>query len=95
MIHVNKLVNKVKIAQVALIYSFRGGSMKVILKKVANSLTVGVSVLLVGGFVYVLANSLPLGDFIYSIAFCYLAIAVLNYLVFGTAKLWHKPDELN
>jgi hypothetical protein len=24
-----------------------------------------------------------------------LAIAVLNYLVFGTAKLWHKPDELN
>jgi hypothetical protein len=48
-----------------------------------------------GGFVYVLANSLPLGDFIYSIAFCYLAIAVLNYLVFGTAKLWHKSDELN
>jgi hypothetical protein len=69
--------------------------MKVLLKKVANSLTVGVSVLLVGGFVYVLANSLPLGDFIYSIAFCYLAIAVLNYLVFGTAKLWHKSDELN
>ena len=69
--------------------------MKVILKKVANSLTVAVSVLLVGGFVYVLANSLPLGDFIYSIAFCYLAIAVLNYLVFGTAKLWHKSDELN
>ena len=29
--------------------------MKVLLKKVANSLTVGVSVLLVGGFVYVLA----------------------------------------
>jgi hypothetical protein len=56
---------------------------------------VAVSVLLVGGFVYVLAHSLPLGDFIYSIAFCYLAIAVLNYLVFGTAKLWHKPDELN
>lgn len=55
----------------------------------------GVSVLLVGGFGYVLANSLPLGDFIYSIAFCYLAIAVLNYLVFGTAKLWHKVDELN
>ena len=65
--------------------------MKVLLKKLANSLTVAVSVLLVGGFVYVLANSLPLGDFIYSIAFCYLAIAVLNYLVFGTAKLWHKP----
>jgi hypothetical protein len=71
------------------------GSMKVLLKKVANSLTVAVSVLLMGGFVYVLAHSLPLGDFIYSIAFCYLAIAVLNYLVFGTAKLWHKPDELN
>ena len=69
--------------------------MKVLLKKVANSLTVAVSVLLVGGFVFVLANSLPLGDFIYSIAFSYLAIAVLNYLVFGTAKLWHKPDELN
>ncbi|MEY3863062.1 MAG: hypothetical protein RIR60_1428 [Pseudomonadota bacterium] len=66
-----------------------------VLKKLANSLTVAVSVLLVAGFVYVLAHSLPLGDFIYSIAFCYLAIAVLNYLVFGTAKLWHKPDELN
>jgi hypothetical protein len=69
--------------------------MKVLLKKVANSLTVAVSVLLVGGFVYVLAYALPLGDFIYSIAFCYLAIAVLNYLMFGTAKLWHKADELN
>jgi hypothetical protein len=69
--------------------------MKVLLKKLANSLTVAVSVLLMGGFVYVLANSLPLGDFIFSIAFCYLAIAVLNDLVFGTAKLWHKPDELN
>ncbi len=69
--------------------------MKVLLKKVANSLTVAVSLLLVGGFVYVLANHLPVGDFIYSIAFCYLAIAVLNYLLFGTAKLWHKPDELN
>ncbi len=69
--------------------------MKVLLKKVANSLTMAVSVLLVVGFVYVLANSLPLGDFIYNIAFCYLAIAVLNYLVFGTAKLWHKSDELN
>ncbi|CAN1535338.1 hypothetical protein MCEORH2_01589 [Methylophilaceae bacterium] len=69
--------------------------MKVLLKKVANSLTVAVSVLLVGGFVYVLAHSLPLVDFIYSIAFCYLAIAVLNYLLFGTAKLWHKADEPN
>ena len=69
--------------------------MKVLLRKIANSLTVAVSVLLMGGFVYVLVNSLPLGDFIYSIAFCYLAIAVLNYLVFGTAKLWHKADELN
>lgn len=69
--------------------------MKVLLKKVANGLTVAVSVSLVGGFVYVLANSLPLGDFVYNIAFCYLAIAVLNYLVFGTAKLWHKPDDLN
>ncbi len=69
--------------------------MKVLLKKVANSLTVAVSLLLVGGFVYVLVNHLPVGDFIYSIAFCYLAIAVLNYLLFGTAKLWHKPDELN
>jgi hypothetical protein len=69
--------------------------MKVLLKKLANSLAVAVSLFLVGGFVYVLADSLPLGDFIYSIAFCYLAIAVLNYLVFGTAKLWHKPDELS
>ena len=69
--------------------------MKVLLKKLSNSLTVAVSLLLVVGFIYVLANSLPLGDFIYSIAFCYLAIAVLNYLVFGTAKLWHKPDELS
>jgi len=69
--------------------------MKVLLKKLANSLTVAVSLLLVGGLVYLLANSLPLGDFIYSIAFCYLTIAVLNYLVFGTAKLWHQPDELN
>ena len=74
---------------------FLGVVMKVLLKKLANSLTVAVSLFLVGGFVYVLADSLPLGDFIYSIAFCYLAIAVLNYLVFGTAKLWHKADELN
>ena len=71
------------------------GGMKVLLKKIVNSLTLALSVLLVVGFVYVLANSLPLGDFIYSIAFCYLAIAVLNYLVFGTAKLWHKSDEPN
>ncbi|MBZ4200588.1 MAG: hypothetical protein LAC66_01680 [Methylotenera sp.] len=69
--------------------------MKILLKKVANSLTIAVSVLLVGGFLYVLANQLPVGDFIYSMAFCYLAIAVLNYLIFGTAKLWHKPDEPN
>ena len=74
---------------------FLGVVMKVLLKKLANSLAVAVSLFLVGGFVYVLADSLPLGDFIYSIAFCYLAIAVLNYLVFGTAKLWHKPDELS
>lgn len=69
--------------------------MKVLLKKLANSLTIAVSLLLVGGFIYVVVNQLPLGDFIYAIAFCYLTIAVLNYLLFGTAKLWHKPDEPN
>jgi hypothetical protein len=68
--------------------------MKTSLKRFANMLTVAATLLLVFGMGYVLVKKLPIGDFISEISFCYIAIAVFNYMIFGTATLWHKKDEV-
>lgn len=63
--------------------------MKTLLKTIANILTVIVTLFLVVGFGYVLVNHKPVSDLISEVAFCYLSIAVFNYIVFGAATLWH------
>jgi membrane protein DedA with SNARE-associated domain len=67
--------------------------MKILLKKFTNALTFFTSILLVVGLGYVIVENLPIGDFISEIAFCYLTIAVLNFIIFGTASLWHRDAE--
>ncbi|MEI8361768.1 MAG: hypothetical protein WCG35_00920 [Betaproteobacteria bacterium] len=67
--------------------------MKTTLKKLANTLTIAATLFLLIGSGYVLVKNQPLGDFVSEAAFCYLAIAVFNYLVFGAAILWHKKSD--
>jgi hypothetical protein len=49
---------------------------------------------MVAGLGYVFVESKPIGDFISEVAFCYLAIAVFNYITFGAATLWHKKSDI-
>lgn len=67
--------------------------MKILLKKFANTLTLFTSILLIVGLGYVIVKHQPIGDFISEIAFCYLTIGVFNFIVFGTASLWHQEIE--
>lgn len=68
--------------------------MKKLLKKVTNSLTIITTLLLVVGIGYKLLQNQPLSDLISEIAFCYLAIAVFNFITFGAATLWYKKSEM-
>lgn len=67
--------------------------MKILLKKFANALTLFTSILLIVGLGYVIVRHQPIGDLISEIAFCYLTIGVFNFIVFGTASLWHQEIE--
>lgn len=68
--------------------------MKTSLKKFANILTIAATLFFVIGIGYVMVKNLPLGDFISEVSLCYVAVAVFNYLIFGTATLWHKKSEM-
>jgi len=68
--------------------------MIILLKKFANILTVLATLLLLVGFAYIIIKNQPISGFVSEIAFCYLAIGVFNYLLFGTATLWHKKSEM-
>jgi len=68
--------------------------MKTLLKKFANILTIATTILLVSGLAYVLINNQPISNVISEIAFCYVTIAVFNYITFGTATLWHKKNDI-
>ncbi len=68
--------------------------MKTLLKKITNSLTIITTLLLVVGLGYKLYQNQPLSDLISEIAFCYLVIAVFNYITFGAATLWYKKSEM-
>lgn len=68
--------------------------MKTSLKKFANILTIAATLFFVIGMGYVMVKNLPLSDFISEVSLCYVAIAVFNYLIFGTAALWHKKSEM-
>ena len=68
--------------------------MKTSLKKFANILTIAATLFFVIGIGYVMVKNLPLGDFISEVSLCYVVVAVFNYLIFGTATLWHKKSEM-
>lgn len=68
--------------------------MKTSLKKFANVLTIAATLFLVIGMGYVMVKDLPMSDFISEVSFCYVAVAVFNYLIFGAATLWHKKSEM-
>lgn len=68
--------------------------MKTMLKQFANLLTVVVTLFFVGGLGYALVKGTNVGDLISEVAFCYLAVAVFNYILFGSATLWHPKKEM-
>jgi len=68
--------------------------MKNLLKKIANILTIAITLFLIVGLAFVLTKNQPISDLISEIAFCYLTIAVFNYITFGTATLWHKKSDI-
>lgn len=68
--------------------------MKIILKKFANLLTIATTIFLVVGLGYAIVKNQSIGNLISEIAFCYLTVAVFNYIVFGAATLWHKKSDL-
>ncbi len=67
--------------------------MKILLKKCANTLTIATSIFLAIGLGYMFVKNQPISDLISEISFCYLAIAVFNYITFGTATLWHQKSS--
>lgn len=67
--------------------------MKILLKKLANILTIAATLFLVVGLGYVFVNNRSISDLISEVSFCYVAIAVFNYIVFGAATLWHMNIE--
>jgi hypothetical protein len=68
--------------------------MKSSLMKFANLLTIAATLFLVVGLGYVVVKDQPVADLISTASFCYVSIAVFNYLLFGAATLWHmKIDE--
>lgn len=68
--------------------------MKIILKKFANLLTIATTIFLVVGLGYAVIKNKPISDLVSEIAFCYLTVAVFNYIVFGSASLWHKKSDI-
>lgn len=68
--------------------------MKIWLKRFANILTISATLFLAIGLGYVLVKNQPIGDFISEAALCYLAVAAFNYIMFGTATLWHKKADI-
>jgi len=68
--------------------------MKTILKQFANLLTIAATLFFVGSLGYAIAKSLSISDIISEVAFCYLAIAVYNYILFGSATLWHMKKDM-
>jgi hypothetical protein len=63
--------------------------MKTSLMKLANILTIVATLFLVVGLVYVVIKNQPTAELISTASFCYVSIAVFNYLMFGAATLWH------
>ncbi len=67
--------------------------MKILLKQFTNALTLLASLWLLVGLGYAVVKHQPIADFISEIAFCYLTIAVFNFVVFGAAILWHQQAD--
>ena len=68
--------------------------MKTILKQFANLLTIAATLFFVGSIGNAVVKSLAISDIISEVAFCYLAIAVFNYILFGSATLWHMKKDM-
>ncbi|MGZ8984612.1 MAG: hypothetical protein ACXW11_11800 [Methylotenera sp.] len=68
--------------------------MKTLLKRFANILTIAATLFMVVGLGYMLVKNQPISDLISEISFCYVAIAVFNYITFGAATLWHKKSDM-
>ncbi|MES2013243.1 MAG: hypothetical protein V4445_05790 [Pseudomonadota bacterium] len=68
--------------------------MKTILKQFANLLTIAATLFFVGSIGNAIVKSLAISDIISEVAFCYLAIAVFNYILFGSATLWYMKKDM-
>lgn len=68
--------------------------MKTILKQFANLLTIAATLFFVWSIANALVKSLAISDIISEVAFCYLTIAVFNYILFGSATLWHMKKDM-
>jgi hypothetical protein len=60
------------------------------LKKIANISSIATTLFLIIGLGFVIVKNLTLTDLIAQVAFCYVAIAAFNKIMFGTPTLWNK-----
>ena len=60
------------------------------LKIFANILTISATLFLLIGLGFVFLKNLAFADLIAQVAFCYVAIAAFNKIVFAKPTLWNK-----